>query len=660
MASRASRLLYAATVFWSAVLVLLVQPILTKAILPWFGGSPGVWVTSMLFYQVLLLGGYAYAHMLARTLPVRQQVLLHAVLLGMSFWVLPLQPSRPGQPGANEDPVVTILSVLFRSASLPYFLLSATSPLLQSWYALRFTASMPYRLFAISNLGSLCALLAYPVIVEPLLTVGQQLMLWSSGYALFGILCAAVAMPGLRLIATPQETIRFQGMPVWLWLALSACPSVLWLAVANHLSQDVAAVPFLWVLPLGIYLLSFILCFNNDFWYRPRIYRWLLPPAWAATCYSVAQSGALPIKYSVGLLAFALFVCCMFCHGELARLRPQASGITAYYLTLSAGGALGGIFVGLVAPRIFTEFLELPAGLLGCVLLSLGLLYRFPMKRLLRVGGTAAAATAAALLVRGYSLDHSINLRNFYGTLQVSEMDTLDLKYRSLYNGTIQHGVQYLSAARSRIPTSYYGAASGVALALWQYKPPRRIGVVGLGVGTLAAYGKAGDVIRFYEINPTVIHLAQAEFRYLRESAARIELVQGDARLSMEREDPQEYDVLAVDAFSGDSIPIHLLTREAFKVYFRHLKPSGALAMHVTNKHINLHPVVKALAEDMGARALLIHNSSERNSKIFPASWIIVTRNALLAETLSGLESPIKGTPVLWTDDFSNLFRLLK
>lgn len=656
-----TRLLYAVTVFWSAVLLLILQPILTKAILPWFGGSAGVWTSSMLFYQLLLLLGYLYAHVIARRLPVRQQVVLHLTLIAVSLVLLPIHPAQNWKPHSTEDPLPRILGLLFTTAGLPYFLLSTTSPLLQSWFSLRFREELPYRLFAVSNLGSLVALLIYPFAIEPLLSTDTQLSWWSFGFCGFALTCSAAAWPGLRVREADLRPITPIWSSVWPWFALSACASALWLAVANHLSQDVAAIPFLWVLPLGLYLLSFVLCFDNEGWYRPKLYRWLLPVAWAGITVGVAQTGLVNIKWTVLIFAASLFVCCMFCHGELARLKPDTRELTAYYLTIAAGGAAGGIFVGLIAPRVFNEFLELPIALLGCVMLACAMLYRFPMKRVMRLGITAGLATVAAVLTRSQSLTHAINTRNFYGTLQVGDAGSMPNTYRSLVNGTIHHGLQFLSADLSRIPTTYYGPASGAAIAISSLRNgPMRVGVIGLGVGTMAAYGKPGDLYRFYEINPVVIDFARSEFRYLRESKAATEVVPGDARLSLEREPPQNYDVLIVDAFSGDSIPIHLLTREVFELYFRHVKSTGAIAVHVTNRHLDLAPVVKAIAEVSDASALLIHNSKEDSRKIYSSSWVIVTRNQDLAREIGYLASPIKKRSVLWTDNYSNLLTSLR
>lgn len=655
------RLLYAATVFWSALLLLLVQPVLTKAILPWFGGSAGVWTTSMLFYQCLLLLGYAYAHFIARRLTLKMQVALHAVLLLGSLLLLPLRPSAEWKPTTGDDPVLEILGLLLTSVGLPYFLLSATSPLVQSWFARNTPSETPYRLFALSNLGSLVALLSYPAAIEPTLSTRAQMMYWTIGYAGFAALCCAAAF--LSRGGHPLPEVKFSiDRRAWTWLALGACPSILWLAVANQLSQDVAAVPFLWVAPLSLYLLSFVLCFDSEGWYRPRVYRWLLPLAWAGVTMAVAQQGFVSIKMSLAMLAGALFIICMFCHGELARLRPHTGELTAYYLTLSAGGALGGLFVGLVAPRIFDEYLELPIGVLMSVMLALWLLYGLQSKRIVRIGAVTAAATAVAVMLPETTPQHFVRLRNFYGTLQVTDRGAAVTAVRTLYNGSIQHGVQFLGPMRSRIGTTYYGVASGVAIAIetLRSESPMRVGVIGLGAGTLAVYGRPDDVYRFYEINPSVVELAQNQFRYLRESQAKIDVVTADARLSLERESPQNFDVLAVDAFSGDSIPVHLLTVEAFELYFRHLQPTGALAIHVTNKHLDLSPVVQRIAAKMDAKAFLVNNSSDPTNMILFSSWVVVTRNPAVASRFSYLASPIRGQAPLWTDDYSNLLRTLR
>lgn len=658
------RAIYAGVIFWSALLLLVVQPILAKALLPWFGGSAGVWTTSMLLFQALLLLGYAYAHLLAAHVPPRIQLAIHAALIICSLFTLPLRPSREWQPSPGGDPSAQILTVLARSVGLPYILLSTTSPLLQAWFVRTFSTKLPWRLFAVSNLGSLVALLSYPVLIEPWWNVDTQLLFWSAGYLLFAVGCIAAGTLSLRQTSEPVASSRPAARDFALWLALATTPSVLWLAVGNQVSQEIAAVPFLWIVPLALYLLSFVLCFDSDRWYRPAVFRWLLPLGWAGIVAVVSQRGYIELRWAVPVLMLSLFLCCMFCHGELARRRPQSGSLTAYYLTIAAGGALGGFFVSIVAPNLFDDFLELPLGVLACVILALSPLYRLSGKRVLRVGVVAAAAAVAAIYTRDEKIAHHVSIRNFYGVLQVSDSGTLGDTYRSLFNGTIQHGLQFLAPDRSRVPSSYYGPASGVALALdiLMKRGPTHVGVIGLGTGTMAVYARPGDRYRFYEINPAVIQLANVEFRYLRESPAPVEVVPGDARLSMEREQPQNFNLFVVDAFSGDSIPVHLLTREAFETYFRHLAFGGAAAVHITNKHLDLAPVVKLSAEAVGARSLLIHNTKEDSRKIYSSSWMIVTKDADLIGRLEWLSSPVRIGPRhrIWTDNYSNLLTIIK
>ena len=658
------RALYAGVVFWSALLLLLVQPVITRAILPWFGGSAGVWTTSMLFFQMLLLGGYAYAHLLHKRLTVKQQVVVHGALLIASFVMLPLSPSAEWKVLGKEDPVPKILGLLATTIGLPYFLLSSTSPLLQSWFSRIFHAELPYRLFAVSNLGSLVALLSYPVLVEPWLTVSGQLRWWSVGYVGFAGICIAAAILSWRRAEPAEAGERALWSQKFTWLALGAVPSVLWLATGNQLSQDVAAVPFLWILPLAIYLLTFVLCFDSDRWYRPRLFRWIMPLAWGGIVAVVSQRGYLEIRTTVPVLLASLFLCCMFCHGELARLKPESRLLTSYYLTMSAGGALGGLLVGFIAPRVFSDYLELPVAVLACIILALWLLYSLTPRRVLRIGVVAAAATVAAIMVEHDRSGNQINVRNFYGILQAGDSGDGDDKYRVLFNGTIQHGLQYMTADKSRVPTTYYGPASGagIAMRVLQKRGPMHVGVIGLGVGTMAAYGRQNDRYRFYEINPAVMRIAMEDFRYLRESPADMTVVSGDARISLEREKPQVFHLLVVDAFSGDSIPVHLLTREAFDLYFRHLAPGGAIAVHVTNKHLELSPVVKLAADSLGASSSLIHNDEDEDEGIYVSSWVIVTKDKDLTREIKWLTSPVPSNQRLrlWTDDYSNLLFILR
>jgi len=658
------RVLYAAVVFWSALLLLLVQPVITKSILPWFGGSAGVWTTCMLFFQTVLLLGYLYAHLITRLLSVRMQAIVHVTLMVAALAFLPLRASDRWKPTESGDPVWYILGLLFVTAGLPYFLLSTTSPLLQSWYSRTLRTDLPWRLFAISNLGSLVSLLAYPVVVEPRFALHEQLDYWSAGFVVFVVICAAAAFVTSRE-AVPVAPI--EGAPVsrlLVWAGLASIPSVLWLGVASQLSQDVAAIPFLWILPLSLYLLSFVLTFDSDKWYRPWVYRFLMPLGWGALLYVGAQQGTLKIEYTIGLYAVGLFLICMFCHGEVARLRPDSRQLTLYYLTISAGGAAGGLFVGLAAPRLFNQYLEVQLGMLASIVAAIWLLYNIPRKFAGFASLVVVAGIVTGLMMNNGETGRTVKLRNFYGTVSLTEDTENGDKYRQIYNGAIKHGLQFLSPAKSRTPTTYYGVASGAALALKELQPkgPLRVGVIGLGAGTMAAYARPGDYYRFYDINPLVINLALKEFTFLSGAPQKVDVVQGDARLSLEREPDQKFDLLCLDAFSGDSIPVHLLTREAFVQYFRHLAPGGALAVHVTNKHLDLAPIVKLLATDQHAQSRLIINTDEDERQIYGADWVVVTRDDKLDSRLAYLSSPIHGSEKLrlWTDDYSNLFSILK
>lgn len=655
-------------------------------ILPWFGGSAAVWATCMLFFQVALLLGYLYADATICYLKPKTQVVLHLSLLGACLFLLPIVPGAGWKPAPSQDPSLRILALLSASVGLPYLLLSTTSPLLQAWYVRTSQGAMPYRLFALSNAGSMIALLSYPVAVEPFLAVRRQAEVWSAAFLAFGLLCATAALRSRREEPVRPEDSAGEGdaEPGWgmriLWMALAACASTLLLAVTNHLTQNVAAIPFLWVLPLSLYLLSFILCFSGDGRYVRLVYLPLLALALGGMTYLLSE-GQETAKLSLLVPVFSggLFVCCMVCHGELAAMKPHPRFLTSYYLMISLGGAAGGIFVGLVAPYGFRGYYELPAGIAACAALSVVVLFRIgspgaPKTRWRTAGLFAATVWAVGLAgllawqVRETARDARVLVRNFYGGLKVSDSDSADVDgaMRTLVHGTITHGTQFLSSAKRRQPTTYYGPKSGVGLVLLDRSRgrARRVGVVGLGAGTIAAYGKRGDTYRFYEINPLVVRLADTEFSYLKDSGAKVEVVPGDARLSLEAEAAQEYDVLAVDAFSGDSIPVHLLTLEAFDLYFRHLGEGGILAVHVSNRYLDLEPVVRRATEEMGKAAVVVESEDEEDDGVYGATWILVTGDRSRFERTAlkeaGKPLPEAGNLPLWTDDYSNLFRILK
>jgi SAM-dependent methyltransferase len=677
-------LLYALTILVSAFLLFQVEPVIAKIILPWFGGSAAVWTTCLLFFQMVLLLGYLYAHAVFRYLKPKVQTAAHAVLLLASLAALPVLPGDSWKPNGAEDPTFRILGLLAVTIGLPYFLLSTTGPLLQAWYSRRFKGAMPYRLYALSNAGSMFALLSYPVLFEPRLTTHQQAIWWSFGYGLFVVVCGFTALRSGNgaAVETVEDTgplAKPTGQLYALWVGLPACASVMLLAFSTHLSQNVASIPFLWILPLSIYLLTFILCFESDGWYRRNPYLQFMAVSLGGMAYSLrGDFETESVKVLVPLFSCGLFICCMVCHGELARLKPHPRYLTTFYLMISAGGALGGLLVGLLAPRVFRGYYELPLSLVACAVLAIWALradkeldwfrrWTQPVP-IVSVVLTVVMAGGMGYEFRGRALNARVMVRNFYGGLKVRDSGTSSSPdgVRTLTHGTINHGEQFLNPARRRSPITYYGPKTGIGLAIraQQSDGPLRVGVIGLGTGTLAAYGRPGDYYRFYEINPLVIDLAQTEFTYIKDTGAKVDIALGDARLSLEREQPENYDVLAVDAFSSDSIPVHLLTVEAFRVYFRHLKPGGVLAVHVSNKYLDLKPVVQHAAEALGKRTRVVDTEDEEDEEqVFGATWVLLTGTPeIFQRPLLATATPLQGSGRvrLWTDQYSNLFQILR
>ena len=666
-------ILYATAIFLGAFLLFLVQPIIAKQILPWFGGSAAVWATCMVFFQMVLLVGYAYADFTTRRLTPKRQAILHVTLLVLSLLVLPITPDVAWKPQGEENPSWRILGLLTLTIGLPYFILSTTSPLLQAWFARRFHI-VPYRLFALSNLASLLALLAYPVAVEPWVTTYIQSIAWSVCYALFVALCAYAAISSARAetlaAAAPVAETVAEPPPRPLrqltWLMLAAMASFLLLAFTNHICQNVASLPFLWILPLSLYLATFILCFDHPRWYRRNVFLLLaavlLPlMAW--------YSDSLNLKLVVPMYLAGLFVCCMFCHGELTLLKPAPRYLTRYYLMISLGGAIGGLLVGLVAPYVLTGYFELAIGLIACALLLLYRTFRMAWWSMLVSAGVVGATAYGAGKAVDYQIANSrIMMRNFYSVLKTRETEE-PTPFRSLVHGGIMHGGQLMSPQYRLRPSSYFGTSSGYGRMFASLPDtPRKVGVIGLGAGSIIAYARKGDTFRFYEINPQVVDVANREFTFMQDTPAKIEVVLGDGRLSLEREPSQQFDVLAMDAFSGDSIPMHLLTRQAMEIYLRHLKPGGVLAFQATNRFINIAPIVASLAAEFGLAAVLVTDfpENEEGPNYWTASTdqVLVTTNRKLLEAdpihSVATEIPVPPRFRVWTDDFNNLLRVLK
>ena len=674
MRQRDLSLLFAATIFVSSFLLFMVQPIIAKQILPWFGGSAAVWTVCMVFFQVVLLAGYAYAHLVTRRLRPRQQALLHGALLLASVLSLPILAASRWKPDGDSDPTLSILGLLVATIGLPYFLLSSTGPLLQSWLSRAAWGARVYRYFSLSNVASLLALLAYPAVLEPRLSLQLQGWGWSLCFVAFVLACLACTwvasrMPLAGTVAAQPATTRVTtaiGQPATeqvLWLLLPAMGSWLLLAVTNQVTQHVASIPFLWILPLSAYLLTFILCFESDRWYRRAVFLPLAALALALSAYGLVDSLGSSVRSAVPLYVTSLFLLCMVLHGETARLRPAPEHLTRFYLMLSAGGALGGIGVGLVAPLVLTAYYELGIGLTLTAALGV-VLWRG--RRSAMLASTAMALMCAVFLawqVRDDLSDARLAERNFYGTLQTFDVEgeTPRERRRVMFHGSVKHGEQYLDPSRRREPTAYYGRTSGVGRLLDGLPAtPARVGLIGLGAGTLAAYGRAGDTYRLYELNPRVFVLARSEFSFLADSKAALEDVLGDARLTMERELPQGYDVLAIDAFSGGAIPVHLLTSEAIDVYLRHLKPGGVLAFHLTNRYLDLPPVLFEHARAKKLHAVLVHDEAE-GSRLRRTDWVLIGRDATALRAFPATQDvPTRPGLRAWTDDFNNLFAVLR
>jgi len=670
------RILAAATIFLGAFLLFQIQPILAKLVLPWYGGSAAVWAACILFFQAALFLGYLYAHWLTQTFSPKRQGMIHGGLLVLSLLTLPVVPGASWKPDGASDPLLGILGLLTVCVGLPYFLLAATSPLVQAWLVRNTPWKLPYRFYALSNLASLGALLAYPVAVDPLLDTPRQALFWSGGYILYVSVCGLMAMKsaGQRIEPANESGVpEVEDRPGWrtqlAWLTLAALPSLLSLAVTNHLTQNVAAIPLLWIVPLAIYLLTLILCFDGDGWYKRTLFLPLNALALSGAGYVLLRPELdTSLKLQLPFFALVLFLCCMFLHGELVRRKPEGRFLTYFYLVMALGGAVGGVGVGLGAPYLLRGYYELPIGLAACAMTTLFLEYRRSWSGDMLWAVVAVwALVVASSSINAAERDAKVVERNFYGGLRVFDRpeNGATPPHKALVHGTITHGNQFLDTKMRREPTAYYARGTGVDLALREFqRPSARIGVIGLGVGTLAAYGRTGDSFRFYEINPTVDELARRDFLYLRDSAARTETVLGDGRLSLEREPPQQFDVLVVDAFSGDSIPVHLLSREAFQLYFRHLKADGVLALHVSNAVLDLRPVVATAAGELGKGVVAVESLAEEKKLRFLALWMLVADKAQIQSrpSLRAAASPIPLRPgfAVWTDRYSNLLGVLR
>lgn len=681
------------TIFISACLLFLVQPILGKIVLPWFGGSAGVWAACLVYFQASLLVGYAYAHALRRWLTPKQQAVVHIILLAGSLAFLPILPSPTWRQLGNADPAFRILGLLVSTVGLPCVLVSATSPLLQAWYAdLRPKASV-YRLYALSNVGSMIGLLSFPLLVEPRWSSSIQARDWSWGYGVFALFCALTAWYTARHatqsgaaqqeLTAPSDAADAPSAATWVSVAaLAACGSAMLLAVTNHLSQNVAPIPLLWILPLLLYLLTFVLCFETERVYQRVLWIPLMMIGLGAMAWvKFVDSGNAKIKIAVPIYLAGLFVCCMVCHGELSKRKPPTRFLTLFFLLVSAGGVVGGFFVAIVAPHIFDTYAELPLLMVFCAALAAIMVWSasgargmFP-KLLIRIALPAFAVALGSYLFvkenKAKAEDH-LWVRNFYGALRVQDEsmepaeDGTVQKARSLLHGTIEHGAQMLDPRFRGEPTSYYVRTSGLGLAeeFTEIRVHKRVAIIGLGAGVGASYCRPEDFYRYYEINPQVEPIARGQFTFLNDCHGDIKVLLGDARLTLESQTPQNYDIIAVDAFSGDAIPVHLMTREAFVEYFRHLKPDGILAIHVSNRYLDLVPVVARIAESLDKRAVTVEDSGNDGWDPAASTWVLLSSTSSIFDdkvfegdniTLAETDPKVR----LWTDDYSNLLQVM-
>jgi SAM-dependent methyltransferase len=664
------RSLYGLTIFLSAFLLFVVEPMAAKQLLPTLGGSSAVWTTCLVFFSVMLLLGYLYAHWISTNFKPLRQAIIHIALLTAALLTLGVHV-RPGPSAVSYHPALTVFRVLATVIGLPYLALSATTPLLTAWYAGSFGSDSPYRLFALSNLASLLTLGSYPLLIEPRLTMRQQTGLWSGCFLLFAVLCGAIAWQGRRRVASPRpEQAALSGHPEPFWFLLALGGGMMLTAVTSHMSANIAAIPLLWLPPLALYLLTFILAFQGA-WLpvRQSMLRFVLV-AVASMAYLLRDIRAqFPIAVSVPLFLIALFIVCFFLHGELYARRPVTAGMTRFYLVAAAGGAAGTLLVGVIAPLVLRANYDLACTLVVVALIALAATWQdgWGLRMLWMVGATAAIVVLSTQ-VRQYDDDAVALMRNFYGTLRVREthLPPQSDTDRQLLNGTIEHGAEWFAPQFLGQPLTYYATNSGLGLAmrLCCGTGPKRVGVIGLGTGTVAAYGNAGDVIRFYEINPPVERLARHWFTFLHDSGAKTDVVLGDARLSLSSEAPQNFNVIVVDAFSGDAIPVHLLTREALALYRRHLRPDGIIVFHVSNQYIDLEPVIAGIAGDAGLHAVSVHSHGDEQTGLYYADWILVTSNQAFLDqpeiVNNGFSTPLQEGVRVWTDNYSSVFPLLK
>jgi hypothetical protein len=675
-----TRFHFAVVIFLAAFLLFLVEPIVAKQLVPVLGGSAAVWITCLVFFQTALLCAYAYAHWVARhRLWVLHLVLLAGTVALATYWAF----GTADLSSASDHPVATIFYALTIWIGLPFITLGATSPLLQYWWSRVEAGPVPYGLFALSNLASLLALAAYPTLVEPRFTLHEQRVGWFCCFSVFILLAAGLTLrsrsaiatpaspaPDLETSAGPEDDYASPVSHKWLWFLLPMGAAMQLAAITSFITANLAAIPLFWILPLGVYLLTIIIAFEYPRLLPPLIVARSFAVMLASTIYMVSRVDVtLPLRMGIAFVLIELFLAGVFLHSQAYLLRPRrASESTLFYLLFAAGGAAGSFVVALVFPALFSFNYDIAVVCFFTAFLVLVCLWRAGWAvRLLWITATAIMLFASVRLHFAYEQNTMIAVRNFYAALRVKQTDFHDAKLRTITNGTIQHGTQiWGTEAQRKTPTTYYSEDSGIGFALrfCCAGRPRNIGVIGLGAGTIAAYGHPGDRIRFYEINPAVIPIAQNAFTYIRESGAQISFAVGDARTSMAREAPQHFNVLAVDAFSGDAIPLHLLTVQALELFRHHLGPGGIIAYHITNQHVNLEPAIAQLAQNAGLHAVRVSSLASDRNGAFGSTWILLSDDlgffAVPEVAVHSRPAEIRPGQRLWTDDYSSLLPILR
>jgi hypothetical protein len=687
---------YFISVFISAFLIFQIQPIISKIILPWFGGGASVWTTCMLFFQFFLLIGYLYAYILTKILIVRHQIVVHLVFLLCGLFLLPYNISDIQSTLSGGPPTWAVLKVLFMGLGFPYLILSANTPLLQHWFTRETNSANPYRLYAISNIGSFLALVSYPVLIEPFMTLDWQVKLWSSIYYLFVLLVACIFFIVVKhnknshFIPEHINNPKVGSFRLILWFMLSALGVVLLVSTTNALTQNVPPVPFLWLAPLAIYLLTYVVTFSNLGIYVR--YLWLpffmLLAFVALLIYFIG--GQFDIITQLLIYLLILLCGCMICHGELNSLKPKQGNTTLFYLILSGGGVFGSFLVSFVAKSVFDEFLEFPLAIFSVLILataSLLLNKQYLLaeakpnladvvnNRHLSILAAGSAVVSLVWLLAFSNLNNQFQqydiakARNFYGILTVKDIAEGNVNERRLIDGTTSHGSQSLPLSKSAVPLSYYRPGTGVQLVIEQLSSDNKlqVGIIGLGVGALAAYGQPGDDYTFYEINPLVSDFAHKYFSYLDSSKAEVEVKLGDARVSLQHEldlgQNNVFDLLIIDAFSGDLIPTHLMTHEAFLLYQQHNKTQGVMALHISTRHLSLLPVIIQHSITLDMQVMLFETPGNGNEH--DAQWVVLTNNSRIIQSPNliyrqSVISKEQYKKVLWTDDYSSLLPILK